>query len=323
MKVKKILSAILNKSANFRAYNFLRKIFLSHKKNEVKKITDPTKPIYYIISYDDLQSCGWTVWERVVLYGAIYAEDHGMIPVVDMQNFKSIYQRKEEFGQVNIWDKYYLQPGGVSLEQALKSNNYVLADTSHEWFRYIRMRKPHKITTEYLCKKYSQYIKLQTNIIEKCENTLASIIPDYNKDTRILALILRGTDYLTHSHPVQPEPSRVVKLAKEIFSKYKCNYYFIGTEDSALYHSLQKDLPTDKVISVNSGIGTNIEGLVGEYISKTRGEEKAAMDYLTTLYILNKSCCLIGGVCGATIVAKYRRNPPYEYINIIDLNEHY
>lgn len=211
----------------------------------------------------------------MALYGSIYAEDQGMIPVMDMQNFKSIYQKQEEFGRVNVWDKYYLQPeGGISLEQALESKNYVLADTSYEWSRYIRMRKPRNITTEYLREKYSQYIRLKPNIIERCENTLASIIPDYNENTRILSLTLRGTDYLVHAHHVQPDPTRVVKLAKEIFSEYKCDYYFIATEGSVfsvLYHSLYKDLPADKVISHNAGNVTSVEGYVGEYISKLSG----------------------------------------------------
>lgn len=54
MKVKKKLRKILNKSADYKAYNYYRKIRLSHIKNEVRKITDKTKPNYYIIGYDDL-----------------------------------------------------------------------------------------------------------------------------------------------------------------------------------------------------------------------------------------------------------------------------
>ncbi len=120
MKVKNKISTLLNKSAGFRALNTRRKIIFSHRKNEIRKITDKKYPIYYIIRFDDPQFCGWTVWERVVLYGSIYAEDHGMVPVVDMRNCKSIYQKKEDQGKVNIWDKYYLQPGGYFLNRLWK-----------------------------------------------------------------------------------------------------------------------------------------------------------------------------------------------------------
>ncbi len=67
---------------------------------------------YYIIGYDDPQNCGWTVWERVVLYNSMYAVEHRMVPVVDMQNYRNIYLEEGEIGRVNAWEKYYLQPGG-------------------------------------------------------------------------------------------------------------------------------------------------------------------------------------------------------------------
>lgn len=240
-----------------------------------------------------------------------------------MRYHKSIYQKEVEFGKVNVWDKYYLQPGKVSLEQALESNNYILADTSVEWFSYIRMRSPHKITTEYLRGKYNKYIRLQPDVIELCENTLHKIIPDHRSDTRLLAVILRGTDYLKYNHSVQPDPVVVTALAKQVFKKYKCDYYYICTEDATLYEALKKNLPADKVFTHNAGNVINSEGLVGEYLSKAMGEEKNAIDYIISLYILNKSCCLIGGLCGATIVSEYRRNPPYDYFNIFVYNKHY
>lgn len=81
------------------------------------KITKKGKPIYFIIGFDDPQKSGWTVWERVVLYNCIYAKDHGMIPVVDMKNYRSIYQREKDYGKVNVWDQFYLQPGGYHLNK--------------------------------------------------------------------------------------------------------------------------------------------------------------------------------------------------------------
>ena len=323
MKIKKEIGRLLNKSAYFRAINYRRKIEKQHKNNTKKYISNKRKPIYYIIGFDDPQSCGWTVWERVVLYGAIYAEDHGMIAVVDMKNHRSIYQKEEEFGKVNIWDKYYLQPNGVTLEEALDSGNYVIADTSAEWFTYIRMRTPKRFNNEFLRKKYNQFIRLQPNVVEACENTLRNLVPNYNNDTRILSIKVRGTDYIKYQHSVQPNISEIVKIAKEKFEQCSCDYYYISTEDTQIFDALRNELPKERIISFNSGNVSNIDGFVGEHITKICGEEKASMDYITTLYILNKSCCLIGGVCGATIVAQYRRNPPYEYLNIIDLNEHY
>lgn len=284
------------------------------------------KPIYYIIGYEDNQHTGWTVWERVVLYGSIYAENHKMIPVVDMQNHSSIYQEDKDFGIVNTWEQFYEQPNEcrVGVAMALKSENYVLGDISHEWFTYLRMRRPNKLRNEeFLREKYSQYIKLKPDIVRLCDNRLNSIKPDKSLN-RYLAICVRGTDYKEFHHMKQPSVSEIAAEARNIYEKYNCDYYFIATEDEDIFMQLKELLPSEKVIAFKAGnIKSDSKGLVGDIIRKTTSAYDAALDYITTLYILNKSVCLIGGVCGATIVAKYRRNPPYEYIDIKDLYASY
>jgi hypothetical protein len=211
----------------------------------------------------------------------------------------------------------------VSLEYAKTSGNYVLADTSTEWFNYIRMRNHRRINTEYLRIKYQQFIRLQPSVIETCENILKELIPDYNENTRIFAVKVRGTDYIKYQHSVQPDVAELANISNEKFDEYKCDYIFLSTEDAVLLDGLKRNIHTDKIICFNAGNAANVEGFVGEYMSNVMGVDKAAIDYIATLYILNKSCCLLGGRCGATIVAEYRRNPAYEYFNIIDSGEHY
>lgn len=297
------------------------KIKQKHKKREIRKGKK-----YYIFGYDDPQSSGWTVWERVVLYNSMYAVDHGMIPVVDMQNYKNIYLEDDEIGCVNAWEKFYYQPGGVLLEEAIASNDYIIADSSYEWFCYIRERHPYKYNdNEFLRKEFNKYIILRQEIKEELNDRLKSILPEipYAEDARMLSICLRGSDYKIFHHPKQPDIKYVVELAENIFEQYKCDYYFIATEDMDIFTAISSMLPSDKCISYKAGNIKNIDGLAGLQIRKTKSANEAAMDYLTILYLMNQSCCLIGGVCGATAVAKYRRNSPYEYMNIIDTHEIY
>lgn len=90
--------------------------YYSMKKNGHKR-TRKGKPIYFIIGFDDPQKSGWTVWERVVLYNCIYAKDHGMIPVVDMKNYRSIYSEKNDCRKVNVWDQFYSNRGAYHLNR--------------------------------------------------------------------------------------------------------------------------------------------------------------------------------------------------------------
>lgn len=66
-----------------------------------------------------------------------------------------------------------------------------------------------------------------------------------------------------------------------------------------------------------------IEGYVGDYMRAKKSADQVAKDYLGVLYALNKCKCLIGGTCSATIVDQYKREKPYDYMKIINLNEHY
>lgn len=293
-----------------------REIKHLHQARVESHVSNRKKPIYYIIRYDDGMSCGWTVWERVALYGSIYAEDHHMIPVVDMQNKKNIYLEDHEVGCVNAWEKYYYQPGDVSLEEALLSNNYVLADSSQEWFEYIRIRKPYRFTTNYLRKQYSKYIRLNTDTLIKCEQNFKSICPDENIDARIMGICLRGSDYLLYNHPIQPSSRNVISEVKKVFKSLKCDYYFLATEDNNIFEDIKKQLPSELLFTYHAGEIKKANGLIGQQIRQSKTADEASIDYLTTLYILNRCVGLVGGKCGATIVAEYRKNPPYEHFHI-------
>lgn len=319
MKIKKLVGACLRKNKQlWWAVSYLR-MRKRHLEREVRRgIT------YYIIRYEDPQSCGWTVWERVVFYSCMYATDHGMIPVVDMQNYKNIYLDENELGRINAWEKFYLQPGGVTLKDALDSKDYIIADPSQEWFCYLRERHPQKYANnEFLRKEFNKYIRIKPSVEYQLKSRLIDMLPNHLETSRMLAICIRGTDYKLFHHMVQPKIAEVIELAKKIYIEYKCDYYFIATEDAEIFGKIQSLLPSERIVTYNAGNINQSSGLIGLEIRKKSSATAAAMDYLTTLYCINRSVCLLGGLCGATIVAKYRREKPYEYINIIDTHRSY
>ncbi len=212
----------------------------------------------------------------------------------------------------------------MSLEAALKSNDYVIADSSKEWFRYLRMRHPKMYdNNEFLRKKFNEFIQIKPAIKQLLEDRLLNILPNHLTTSRMVAVCIRGTDYKMFHHMMQPPIKDVCDLAQKVFVKYSCDYYFIATEDAGILNEIQHYLPEEKLVTYNAGNVSNSEGFIGLQIRKDVSANEAALDYLTTLYCMDRSACLVGGLCGATIVAKYRREKPYEYINIIDMNETY
>ena len=255
--------------------------------------------------------CGWTVWERVVLYNSIYAADNGMLPVVDMKYYPSIYQEEHE----NVWEVFYEQPCGVSLEDAYCSNDYLLSDMSEEWFGFIRKR--YFFSKEYLRKNYSRFIRVNDKTKKILKDKFFDITRlNYNDGLRMIGICMRGTDYRIYNHPVQPEIENIIKLAKRKYIEYNCDAYYIATEDRQIYEKLIERLEGEKVFNFNAGEVEECEGYIGQQLMKKKSGHKNAIDYMTILYMLKQCVCLVGGECGATIVSQYATEKPYEYINI-------
>ena len=282
-------------------------------------------PKYLIIQYDDSMSSGWTVWERVVLYNCIYAEDHGMIPVVDMQSRWNIYLEADEVGKTNAWEKYYEQPGGVSLQEALESKSYVKCDPSMYWFIYIRRRKSALSDNEYMRKAYNKYIhynKVTQKRLDSCWNRLIADA-GLNGGSRLMGVCVRGSDYKQIHHMMQPSIEGVKEVVSNNFSKYHCKALFLATEDAEVLEDMKKSFPDYKMLNYKAGEVKSTDDYIGKCIRKNKTADEAAFDYLMVLSGLNRCDCLVGGLCGATIVAKYKRETPYDYINIIDLKSFY
>lgn len=280
---------------------------------------------YYIIQYEDRMHSGWTIWQRVVLYGSMYAVEHKMIPVVDMMNWESIYQEKEEYGKVNIWDKYYEQPGGVLLEEALQSGDFLLADPSKEWFDYVRIRKYKYEDNEYLRENYHRYVKLKGEMQDILDNQFQNLLKSNNISlkSKLLGICIRGTDYKLFHHMKQPNIMQVLNLVKYLEEEKGYHNFYIATEDEEILNEIKKVISDNKLFEYKAGELSDVNGYVGEYIAHKKSPHMAAMDYLMVLYTLMKCDGLVGGLCGATIVAQYNRNVQYEDLYIINLNENY
>lgn len=281
---------------------------------------------YYIIRFEDRMHCGWTVWERVVLFNSIYAIDHGYIPVVDMQSKKNIYLENDEVGIVNAWDKYYLQPvEGVSLTQALQSGDYILGNESQEWFDYIRIRKRKLKSNEYLRRQYQLYIKYNDKTERRLSTFYNNMLKKANRNmnVRLLGVCLRGRDYRQFGHAINPIISEIKPDIDRALQDHKFDGIFVATEDESIMKDITEQFPSEMILSYKAGELSNTNGYIGDIIRVTKSADEAAIDYLMVLYSLNRCFGLIGGVCGATIVAQYKRDCQYDYLKIYDFNMYY
>ena len=80
---------------------------------------------FYIYGFEDNIGGIWWHINKVLMHIA-YAKDKGYILVVDMKNYMSQYQLRENLGIVNVWELFFKQPFGYTLEDIKSSKNIVI-----------------------------------------------------------------------------------------------------------------------------------------------------------------------------------------------------
>ena len=68
--------------------------------------------VFYVIcrDYAGAWKEGLFSWWTYVMKNIRYALENEYIPIVDMQNFGSLYMEKDMIGKINAWEQYFRQP---------------------------------------------------------------------------------------------------------------------------------------------------------------------------------------------------------------------
>lgn len=274
---------------------------------------------FYIIGYDFAWTgSGLANLETFITANSAYAEKRGWIPVVDMKNFPTMYHTEETLGKENIWDWYYEQPGGVSLEEAQKSRRCVLSNSNpyfHNWLRF-----PYfgiSANRARMQRVYQKYIRIKPDLLAKmdAECSGAALIRD---GKRILGAVCRGTDFIaTHpsEHAIPPSVGEEIHICREELRTHNCDALYLATEDQDILDAFINAFG-DTLIYENAhrfraqpDVWLHKYKVDPELTPYLRGYE-----YLLTLTMLSKCDCLIGVPCTALNYA-YLRRPDREYFH--------
>ena len=243
-----------------------------------------------------------------------YALDNGYIPVVDMKNYKNSIQEKDDLHKINIWDLFFEQPLGYSLEEALHGKRIVLGrgcELMHhptETMSFFNNINGQRDYWKNLCRKY---IKLNQKTEQHIDQVYSKLI---NKNDRVLGVLCRGTDYIAlqpKGHPKQPQISDIINRVNEFTISYRCNKIFLATEDEKIVNVFKKKYG-DKLIMAQQ---TFVEYTSGYLASKNiPNKQERALDYLTNIVILSRCTGVIAGrTSGAVGMALLADSFEFEY----------
>jgi hypothetical protein len=260
---------ILDKKVNFPK----KKFFLINKGNLY-----PDKIFYVIQRYP-----GFGLFSNLafVLNHIKIAKSLGFIPIVDMQNFPTIYNEKYKlFNTSNSWEYYFEQLSKFSLEEVYKSKNVILTDNRFYskdlgFFSNITDSKD-------LVSILNNDIKLKKNKL----NLIKSMKNRLFEDKKILGVHFRGTTYKTAGVVYAITKNQMINKINEILSKENYDKIFLVTEDVGNFDSIVNYFK-DKVVFLNTSKRGKTDLEVWDNYSRSRHRYKLGRDILVETYLLS------------------------------------
>ena len=199
------------------------------------------KEIFYIIR----RSPGAGLFSNLiyVLNHIKLAEDLGYKPIVDMENFPTIYNEEQKVNKSkNAWNYYFHNKHKFNLKKILKENKFVL--TSNRFSKSFS----HTVDTNQFRLLFKKYFKLNIEHHKFAENFRKRFFT--NK--KVLAIHLRGTSYKTSAnHPFPTTKKQTINIIRDLMHIYKFDKIFLCTEDLEYFNLIIKHFK-DKVIFLNN-----------------------------------------------------------------------
>lgn len=232
--MKKQFSARQNWSNNNKMHNSNK---LNHFNLEYKTYGSihPNK-FFYIIRRTP--GAGFFSNLNFVIHNLLICDQLKMIPVIDMENYKTYYNCKIKInGSYNVWDYYFKSVSKYKLKDVYKSKNVVICDnrTSKKGFSQSTYKNSFKYFNgfNYLDHRHKKivkkYIKFNKEILTESQNYVKKNF--YKK--KILGVCFRGSDQKKAPyHPYPASEKQLLNATNYLIKKYKFNKIYLCTEDN-------------------------------------------------------------------------------------------
>ncbi len=204
----------------------------------------------------------------------------GFIPVVDMENYPTIYnENKKIFNTYNSWEYYYEQIFPYSLEEVYKSKNIIITDSTF----YSNIDFSYNITDKKeLVEIFHKYIKVKKNKIKTINYLKKKLFKDY----KILGVHFRGTGYKLARNPYPATINQMINKINEILENERYDKIFLMTEDGKNFQKIIEYFG-DKVIYLDTTIRGRTNQEVYDNYSRNSHRYKIGRDVLIETYLLS------------------------------------
>jgi len=189
------------------------------------------KKIFYIIKRSP--GAGFFSNLNYVLHSLLICKKKNYVPIIDMQNFKTIYNEKTKISfSNNCWEYYFKKINRYKLEEVYKSKNVIIPEK--------------EINLEI---DISNLIFSNLKIKIKIKNKIIRIFKKFEKknffkNDKILGIHLRGTSYKTAAgHAFPPTEKLMSEFIDNLLVKHNYNKIFLITEEKKYLYFFKKKYP--------------------------------------------------------------------------------
>ncbi|WP_026504990.1 hypothetical protein [Butyrivibrio sp. NC3005] len=288
----------------------LKKLRIVKKINDFRwreHMTHPGKEdkdkVYYVIRRHDINA-GLFSFACTNLASIRVCEQKGYIPVIDMQNSPNSMLTSDEYGKVNAWDQFFMQPEGVMLQDLSKKKNVILGEIH-----------PPKLYPDYGMLESKEELDMWLSLSRKYLKLLPShkeAAIEYKEktfgDNKVLAIVARGTDYIKlkpHNHPIQPQQEDLINKAKEMMERHNCKYIYLATEDEKIWKRFKDEFP-EKVYSYQQNHYEVPEGkYIADIANKIQTPYERNKEYLISIAVASMCNFLLAGASGGSYGAMF------------------
>jgi hypothetical protein len=314
------------KSILWKTIHFARKY--KYRERKTSYGNENKDKIFYIIGFFDY-TCGLFGLISHVLKHIVYAEKFGYIPIVDFQNYDTQYLDPGSLGKENAWEYFFEQPMGYSLCDISESKNIIFSmKTSNPRIRILDFDINLSDSPE--LQKY--YNGLFQTYIRPNKTTQHYLAADESKifieNRKLLGVLCRGTDYTRKKpagHEIQPDPKEIIIKARDVITKYKCTHIYLATEDQDTYDIFKEEfgdlLLSNGQTRFSAKELENVQFLANVRKKRKRDKYFLALEYLSSVNILSKCSCFIGGQTMGTF-GVYALTKGFEYDYVYNLGKY-
>lgn len=232
-----------------------------------------------------------------------FAQNTGMLPIVDMQTLRTMYLSRNERGRLNAWEFFFKQPIGYALPDISRAAHVVIA-TGIMPFRGFMPTFSTELTEWHdIAQKYLHPSKQSSSA-------------PFNVTKDLIGVLARGTDYVTlhpKDHPVQPSAEQLIKRVRE--TNPNPTVYLV-TEDAAILQSFRTEFG-ERLIAANQSCVSYKGGYIAD---RCNGKEARArgIAYLEALSNLAKCPTIVAGKTSGSLLAAILAPPTQEsfYFNL-------